>query len=190
MAVPDFQSMMLPVLKAMADGQQHPIRDVSDSVAEAMGISVEDRSELLPSGIQSKWSNRIAWVGTHFNFAGLITRPARAVIQTTALNAPSAHRAGPQAGGLPAISQGSSEPSERHPRFPSASDPHRDSGASPSPRPPRSGIASRCIPRVIRIRGYRCAQPPANRWQPSGLLRPDSLDCRTATDLPIIILLN
>lgn len=83
MAVPDFQSMMLPVLKALADGKPRPIRDVSDSVAESMGISAEDRNELLPSGIQSKWSNRIAWVGTHFNFAGLITRPARAVIQIT-----------------------------------------------------------------------------------------------------------
>ena len=83
MAVPDFQTMMLPVLEALADTKPHTIREISDKVATAMGLSDADRQELLPSGIQKKWANRIAWVGTHFNFAGLITRPARAQMQIT-----------------------------------------------------------------------------------------------------------
>lgn len=83
MAVPDFQSMMLPVLTALADSKPHSIREVSEATAEAMGVSEEDRQERLPSGNQTKWANRIAWVGTHFNFAGLITRPARAQMQIT-----------------------------------------------------------------------------------------------------------
>jgi restriction system protein len=83
MPVPDFQSMMLPVLQALADGKPHSIREVSDAVAAAMGVSEADRQERLPSGDQTKWANRIAWVGTHFNFAGLITRPMRAHVQIT-----------------------------------------------------------------------------------------------------------
>lgn len=83
MSVPDFQSMMRPVLQIMADGKPHPIRELSEAVARAMGVSEVDRAERLPSGAQSKWANRIAWVGVHFNLAGLITRPVRGQMQIT-----------------------------------------------------------------------------------------------------------
>lgn len=74
---------MLPVLKALSDGKQHSVTDVSDAVAVAMSLSEIDRREQLPSGVSTKWANRIAWVGTHFNFAKLITRPARGLWQIT-----------------------------------------------------------------------------------------------------------
>ena len=83
MAVPDFQTMMLPVLTALADSKPHSVREVSATVAKAMSVSEADRQERLPSGNQTKWANRIAWIGTHFNFAGLIARPARAQMQIT-----------------------------------------------------------------------------------------------------------
>ena len=75
--------MMLPVLTALADSKPRSVRDVSAIVAKAMGVSEADLQERLPSGYTTKWANRIAWVGTHFNFAGLITRPARAQMQIT-----------------------------------------------------------------------------------------------------------
>ena len=83
MPVPDFQSMMLPVLQALADGKPHAVKDLSEQVAKAMGVSDADRKEELPSGGTSKWANRIAWVGTHFNFAKLISRPTRGQMQIT-----------------------------------------------------------------------------------------------------------
>lgn len=83
MAVPDFQSMMLPVLQSLSDGKAHHIREISDTVATAMKVSEDDLREQLPSGSATKWGNRIAWIGTHFNFAGIITRPARAQMQIT-----------------------------------------------------------------------------------------------------------
>lgn len=83
MAVPDFQSMMVPVLVALADSKPRSVRDVSAIVAKAMGVSEADLQERLPSGYTTKWANRIAWIGTHFNFAGLLTRPARAQMQIT-----------------------------------------------------------------------------------------------------------
>jgi restriction system protein len=83
MAVPDFQSMMLPVLTAIGDHKPHHLREVAETVAKAMGISDEDRLQRMPKWNVTIWSNRIAWVGTHFKFAGLITRPARGQIQIT-----------------------------------------------------------------------------------------------------------
>lgn len=75
--------MMLPVLQALADGKPHAVKDLSEQVAKAMGVSEADRKEELPSGGQTKWANRIAWVGTHFNFARLISRPTRGYMQIT-----------------------------------------------------------------------------------------------------------
>jgi restriction system protein len=83
MPVPDFQTMMLPVLNALSDSKARPIREISEIVAKAMGVSESDLRELLPSGSATKWGNRIAWVATHFKFAGLISRPARSQIQIT-----------------------------------------------------------------------------------------------------------
>lgn len=75
--------MMLPVLQALADGKPHAVKDVSERVANAMSVSGADRAEELPSGGQTKWANRIAWVGTHFHFAKLISRPVRGQMQIT-----------------------------------------------------------------------------------------------------------
>ena len=75
--------MMLPVLTALADSKPRSVREVSAIVAKSMSVSEADLQERLPSGYTTKWANRIAWVGTHFNFAGLITRPARAQMQIT-----------------------------------------------------------------------------------------------------------
>jgi restriction system protein len=75
--------MMLPTLESLADKQTHTIRDVSDAVAKRLGVSEQDCQEKLPSGGQTRWTNRIAWVGVHLRFAKLITRPARGQLQIT-----------------------------------------------------------------------------------------------------------
>ena len=61
MPVPDFQSLMLPVLRALADGKDTPVRDVRERVASAEGLTDEDLQEMLPSGRQPH--SRIAWLG-------------------------------------------------------------------------------------------------------------------------------
>ena len=83
MAVPDFQTMMLPVLRVLGDSKPHAIREVSETTAKVMEVSEEERQEQLPSGNATKWGNRIAWIASHFKFAELITRPARSQIQIT-----------------------------------------------------------------------------------------------------------
>ncbi len=84
MPVPDFQSLMLPVLKALADGGEMPISDVRERVAASEYLSVEDIDEMLPSGRQSVLANRVSWAAKYLERAGLLERVRRGVWRMTA----------------------------------------------------------------------------------------------------------
>jgi restriction system protein len=77
-AVPDFQTIMRPTLVALEDGQAHTLQQIREAVAVALALGDEDQAELLPSGKQTKYSNRVAWALTHMGKASLTSRPARA----------------------------------------------------------------------------------------------------------------
>ena len=77
MSVPDFQSLMLPVLQQLSDGKTRGAREVFDEVAEALGLDADDLTELLPSGKQSRYENRILWTLHYLKRAGVIATPAR-----------------------------------------------------------------------------------------------------------------
>jgi restriction system protein len=83
MAVPDFQSMMRPVLALHADGLAHPSAEVRDAVAQVMGVTDEDRQVPLPSGRSTRYANRVAWAVTHMAQALLLERPDRGLTQIT-----------------------------------------------------------------------------------------------------------
>src|SRR4051794_3405239 len=78
MPVPDFQTIMRPTLVALSDGQAHTLQQIRETVALALDVSEADQEELLPSGKQTTYSNRVAWALTHMGKAGLVTRPSRA----------------------------------------------------------------------------------------------------------------
>lgn len=82
-AVPEFQTFMRPVLNFHADGRPHAVAQVRDAVADLLGITVEDRKVMLPSGLVPRYANRTAWAITHLAQAGLLTRTARGVTQIT-----------------------------------------------------------------------------------------------------------
>ena len=69
---------MRPILVALGDGEPRPVQTIRSMVAEALGVSEEDQDELLASGKQTRYSNRIGWALTHMARAGLVDRPARA----------------------------------------------------------------------------------------------------------------
>ncbi|HWL70621.1 MAG TPA: restriction endonuclease [Geminicoccus sp.] len=75
MTVPDYQSLMLPVLIASADGEVR-VGDVVERLADQLHLTPEDRAELLPSGKQTLLGNRVHWAKTYLSKAGLaeITR--------------------------------------------------------------------------------------------------------------------
>lgn len=83
MAVPDYQSLMLPLLKISADKKEHTMAESVDRLAEMYKLTEEDRSELLASGKQSRFENRIGWAKTYLQKAGLIESSGRARFKVT-----------------------------------------------------------------------------------------------------------
>ena len=61
MAIPDFQTIMLPLLQLCGDAKEHTNRDAIDHLADKFGLSDVERKELLPSGRQAIFHNRVAW---------------------------------------------------------------------------------------------------------------------------------
>lgn len=78
MAIPDYQTLMLPVLQVAAEGETR-VPKAADKIADQLGLSDEEREELLPSGKQALLHNRIHWAKFYMSKAGLIDIPSRGV---------------------------------------------------------------------------------------------------------------
>lgn len=74
MAIPDFQSMMLPVLRYYAEEGEHTNQEALDYLAEKFQLTPEERRDMLPSGQARTFDNRVAWARTHLKKAGLLAR--------------------------------------------------------------------------------------------------------------------
>jgi restriction system protein len=83
MAVPNFQVMMLPLLRFASDGSEHSLSEARASLASALDLSQADLAEPLPSGRASKFSNRVAWAKGYLQQAGLISSTRRGHFQLT-----------------------------------------------------------------------------------------------------------
>ncbi len=79
--VPDFQSLMLPLLRLAADGRERPLAEVRDLLAAEFGLGAAERDELLPSGRQSRFGNRVAWAKVYLQQAALLVSPRRGHFQ-------------------------------------------------------------------------------------------------------------
>ena len=75
MAIPEFQTLMLPLLKIASDGQEYKLSDAAELLAQQFDLSDADRAELLPSGRQTKFDNRVGWARTHLGKALLLENP-------------------------------------------------------------------------------------------------------------------
>lgn len=82
MPVPDFQTLMLPLLKLAADGQQHTSAEAVESLAQQFQLSAEDRAQLLQNG-QPRFNNRVGWATTYLKKAGLLQSVGRGRFQLT-----------------------------------------------------------------------------------------------------------
>jgi len=83
MAIPDFQSVMLPLLELSGDGKIHNIHDAVNQLADLFNLSTEEMSKLLPSGQQPMFYNRVGWARTYLKKAGLLKDPKRGYFQIT-----------------------------------------------------------------------------------------------------------
>jgi restriction system protein len=83
MAIPDFQSVMRPVLAEVADGAPISLKALRERVTEQFQLSDVERHEMLPSGQQTVINNRIGWARTYLNKAGLLSIPSKGLVQIT-----------------------------------------------------------------------------------------------------------
>ena len=83
MAVPDFQSFFKPLLDIASDGKEHSMKEVREKIAIEFKLGTEDLSELLPSGTQTKFDNRVAWAKSYFVQAKVLESPRRAYLNIT-----------------------------------------------------------------------------------------------------------
>jgi len=82
MAIPDYQSLMLPVLTIAAEGEAR-VPSASGRIADQLGLTEDEREEMLPSGAQRLLHNRIHWAKFYMSKAGLIESPKRGVFIAT-----------------------------------------------------------------------------------------------------------
>lgn len=75
---------MLPLLQELADGKEHAVKDVREAIAKKLGLTAEDRNEILSSAGQSLYDNRLGWAKTYMGKAGLLESPKRGVYRATA----------------------------------------------------------------------------------------------------------
>lgn len=83
MAIPDFQTIMLPLLRMTGDGEVHSINEAVEKLADHFSLTEEERTELLPSGQQPRFYNRVGWARTYLKKAGLLEDPRRGHFRIT-----------------------------------------------------------------------------------------------------------
>jgi restriction system protein len=83
MAIPDYQTIMLPLLQVAGDEREHRFRDTVEQLATQLELSDAERGELLPSGTAPVFDNRVGWARTYLKQAGLLQSPRRGVFQIT-----------------------------------------------------------------------------------------------------------
>lgn len=81
--IPDFQTLMRPLLELHADGLEHINRDLVDHLGTQFTLNEEARREMLPSGRAKLFDNRVGWAKNYLSKAGLIQAPRRAISAIT-----------------------------------------------------------------------------------------------------------
>lgn len=83
MAIPDYQTLMLPVLKLASDGKDHKFGKAVEILADEFHLTTEEQNQLLPSGSQAVFNNRVGWARSYLKQAGLLASPKRGFFSIT-----------------------------------------------------------------------------------------------------------
>jgi len=83
MAIPDYQTLMLPVLKLASDEAEHKFSQAVEELADEFSLSPDERNELLPSGSQAVFNNRVGWARSYLKQAGLLASSKRGFFKIT-----------------------------------------------------------------------------------------------------------
>jgi len=82
MTIPDFQTVMRPILERLSDGRTVATKDLIAAIADEFNLSEDERAQTLASGQRTIY-NRVHWAFTHLSQAGLLERPVRAHLKIT-----------------------------------------------------------------------------------------------------------
>jgi restriction system protein len=83
MAIPDYQSIMLPLLRFATDGKEHSLREAIEGLSDQFGLTDAEKNELLPSGQQPRFDNRVAWARSYLSKAALLESTRRGHFRIT-----------------------------------------------------------------------------------------------------------
>ncbi len=83
MAIPDYQTLMLPVLRMASDGNEHKASDMVVQIADEFELTSDERTELLASGTQAVFNNRVGWARSYLKKAGLLYSTRRGYVCIT-----------------------------------------------------------------------------------------------------------
>ncbi len=83
MPIPDYQTVMLPLLHLIRDGAEYPFREAVDKLAEEFALSDDERTEVHPSGTAHVFGSRVGWARSYLKQAGLLDAPKRGVFRIT-----------------------------------------------------------------------------------------------------------
>jgi len=83
MPIPDYQTLMLPLLRLAGDSQEHRFRDAVEQLAVEFSLSDEERATMLPSGTAALFDNRVGWARTYLKQAGLLESRKRGIFRIT-----------------------------------------------------------------------------------------------------------
>lgn len=83
MAIPDYQSVMLPLLRFANDKEEHSLRETIENLADHFKLTEKERTELLPSGQQATFVSRVGWAVTYIKKAGLLEATRRSHFKIT-----------------------------------------------------------------------------------------------------------
>lgn len=81
MAIPDYQSCMRPLLKAVEDGQTYKFNDLVDKLADEFQLTDEEKNELIPSGVQTVINSRVGWARTYLVKAQCLETPKKGMVK-------------------------------------------------------------------------------------------------------------
>ncbi|MFN9112930.1 MAG: restriction endonuclease [Bacteroidota bacterium] len=81
--IPDFQTIMLPFLQILSDGEQHTTNETNQKLAEHFNLTDEELNRFLPSGVAKTFPNRVAWAKSHLKMAGFIENTNRSSFKLT-----------------------------------------------------------------------------------------------------------
>lgn len=84
MPIPDYQTLMLPLLRFAADGNDHTTREAVEVLSTEFQLTPAERNELLASGQQAIFNNRVGWANSYLKKAGLLESPRRGALRITA----------------------------------------------------------------------------------------------------------